>query len=223
MKLNEIDNNVVEKLRFSFKENIEPENRGFIVDYISASINGEEVGYIKGEYIPEKLAKFFYPTVFHYMKNIGGWGGLKDVIDGKIPDYKSEEFWRSLIKYANWNWNYVNGSTPDLEARILDIKKIAREKSPQFKKFLDWNVGKPKIGYIRILNEINKRKGIATSLYVAAAKWYGKKGLALYASVLQQPAAKAVWEYMQSKGYPISSEKTLDKEHPIRIKLDYRS
>jgi hypothetical protein len=211
---------VNDRLSFNYEKDIEPENRGFIIDKVAASLEGKEIGYLKIGYIPSKNVAYYYPSIFHYLKHINGWG-LK-VHSGESANLESEELWRSAVSYANWNYSYVNGPIPPLEKRIEDLKKIAEKYEPRFKEFIDWDVNKPKVEYIRV-SENNRRQGIGLSLYVAAAKWLATQNLSLYASTLQQSEAKAAWDYMQKEGYPITTEKTKNPNFKARLKLDYRN
>ena len=97
-------------------------NRGWQVNEYTAKIEGSKVGYIKTSYIPKERFKRYYPSIFYWLDHIKGWSlGLRNE---ENLDIKSEEFWKKLVIYAGFGWNYVNDSTSDLEKRLLDIRSF---------------------------------------------------------------------------------------------------
>jgi len=208
-------------LQFEYIEDIEPPNRGFQLDIMKAILDGNEVGYLKVEYVPRAKFEHFTPTIFHYFKDFEGWTGVK-CTPGIQPDLEDIEFWAELIHYSrSWPSSYSKtGNVPSVEKRLIHIQKIAKSYQEKFDRYIDYHVGKPKVGYIRVKEEF-QRKGIAIDLYEMTARKLATMGFDLRASTLQQAGATAAWDYMLANRYPIHKEKTRYMESPFRYVLSY--
>lgn len=59
-------------ITFTFEQNTENENRGFVVHKILAFVEGKEAGYLKISYIDKNENKRFNSTFLHWEQNFGG-------------------------------------------------------------------------------------------------------------------------------------------------------
>lgn len=114
-------------LKFTIEEDIEPENRGWIVDVIKAYLNSQEVGYLKISYIPKAQFKLFYPSIINYYSQISG----KHLLDfeerhldyKKLPDNKLIK----LIKNINWMFNHIDPSKQFISGSRSQLLKQVRQ------------------------------------------------------------------------------------------------
>lgn len=217
-------------------------NRGWVVHLIEAYVNGEEAGYIKISYIPKENFEKEYPTIIHYVDKIHGnrlWPP-KDRFEKKVPKGARYPHWSDHLNkmdlvtqvlsiapmaYANMfhrreEWyspekvKELEGKTePELKKIKNDlIKVLEKEHGEAFRGFAKFHVDKPIVDYISVEKDF-RRKGIATALYLKAAKWLAGKGMKLHASGIQSKAAQKTWDRMKKdKNINIKSFKSGDRK-----------
>jgi GNAT superfamily N-acetyltransferase len=180
-------------------ENVEPENRGWVVDKITAEHLGEKVGYLKIEYIPQVEYDRWYPHALDYMVHIHGWccgqRGAPDVIATMTLDK-----FKSLAWYC-WKKEYpelTEGSELDHLVQQLEseVKERYSDKIATFKK---QQVDNPKVAWVKV-DVKHRRKGVATALYLEASKWMKEKGLTFRSSTIQSKSAIKLWESFVAQG-----------------------
>jgi GNAT superfamily N-acetyltransferase len=88
------------------------------------------------------------------------------------------------------------GNTRDfcriIEGRHNPTKSELGKAAEHQRRFKRFHVGSAHIAYAWV-EEPHRRKGIASKMYLEAARWVGEQGLVLAASDLQQPEAKTLW------------------------------
>lgn len=209
-------------LSFEYAEDIEPPNRGYQVDKLTAVLDGNEVGYIKPAYIPRANIKKFLPTTFNYLSDFQGWSRVASK-DGSQPDLESVDFWRGITLNASrlFAWHYSQSKEPPpLEKRLADIEKVVKFYHYDFTAFKKRIVDKPYVDYIYVDPNL-RRNGIGLALYMRAAYLLAENGFSLYASSCQSDAAAACWRYMRDNGYPVIRERVSKYQKSPRYKLAY--
>jgi GNAT superfamily N-acetyltransferase len=181
-----------------WQENICRENRGWIVDQVSAIIDGGIVGYLKVENIPLVEFHKWYGSIFDYVDKIVG---RSFNCSNRAPDIKSLLTKEDLIR-ANQSWfhNDVDASK-SFEELLLETECLLKNRYlKEFSNFRKHHVDNPFPAFVRV-NPEHRRKGIALVLYQEAARYYAKKGLVLRSSTCITKEAKTVWEKMESLGW----------------------
>ncbi len=171
-------------MQYLWEENIERENRGFIVHSLS-KINGKDpVGYIKICYIPNEEFIKRYPTIWEFKTNIEGWCCEKnDII---LNDYQKLKLAKSYCNiYSEWGDSPI-GSINELmkEENKTKRKRIVSEATKylncqygaRFKEFKGYHVDRPYISFISV-GENYRRSGHATDLFFKATDILNYKGL----------------------------------------------
>lgn len=177
-------------------------NRGWRVDKLLAFINGEQVGFINMSWIPEERFNREFPTIFDYLGKIEGKGSFLR----KYSKYNmSEPLGR--IKAMLDEIDYTGRRSKDPALDTMSPKQIStmeknllkdfnKKYGKKFKEFREHWMDKPMVDYIHV-NDEYRRQGIAIALYEEGAKYLATMGLKLYASSLQQPGAKAAWDWLR--------------------------
>lgn len=188
------------ELTFIRNENIEQENRGWIVDKLSA-VNeaGEEVGYLKIEMIPGEEFRRWYPTAVDLMIHIHGWavGHWGPDVIGNI----------TLDKFKALAWYFWKKEFPHLQEGTKEfdhlVKKLVRgvnrTYAAKLNQFKEYHVDAPKPAWVWVQPEY-RRQGIGTKLYMEAARWMAERGLRLRASTLRSKDAEGIWNSFFAKG-----------------------
>jgi GNAT superfamily N-acetyltransferase len=185
-------------MEFVWQENICGENRGWIVDQVSAIIDGEIIGYLKVENIPLVEFRKWYGSIFDYVDKIVG---RSFNCSSRIPDIKSFLTKKDLIR-ANQSWFYNDvDASKSFEELLLGTERLLKDiYQKEFSNFRKHHVDNPFPAFIRV-NPGHRRKGIALALYQEAARYYAEKGLILRSSTCITKEAKAVWKKMESLGW----------------------
>lgn len=205
--INEYKTKLGQEITFTFDKDIESENRGWIVDKITAYVEGLSAGYIKIENIPQEQFENYYPTIFNFMAQIAGMGNIlplnkRHLHYNELTDDELDKLIKSIGGIYSKYSDYWNEYIPVPENRdqklelISDMEKnldLTREK---FDKFVENTVDKPLVAYISVEEEFQRNR-IAIALYFTAADWLKKQGLKLYASGNQTGSSKTVWDYME--------------------------
>lgn len=223
-------------------------NRGFIAHRINAHVNGEMAGYLVISYIPQARFDAHYPepfTALNYQAKMAGWGlglmpfgseGPKIIQD--VPDLNRVLETATWMLYHREDKTIQEMSREEVWDRLVALDDELRSlKSKALLSFIEHNVDKPKVDFIRVLEAGDRyesirgqvhhskhdyrRLGIGTLLYKAGALWMAENGLALYASTMQQPEAQLAWEKMEAEGLPIqyvtsSHNIDFDTKEPLR-------
>jgi tRNA nucleotidyltransferase/poly(A) polymerase/DNA topoisomerase IB len=202
----------LEAHEFAPRERPPEQGRGWIVHQISASVEGQPVGYLKISYIPQQYMKSMYPTIWHWLFEMRGWAcsNFRQLLQQKNWD----AIWDCAHRYDHWVGD--PDSVPK-QQRMLELKSIQRRHQKDYKAFLA-TADFPIVDYIHV-DQDWRRQNIGTALYSFGAKWLAKeKGLPLHASSLQSEYAKAVWKRMQEK------QELPVKQAPDsgRLHIDYR-
>ncbi len=174
-------------------ENIEKENRGWVVDKISAVKNGVELGYLKIEYIPDVEWNRWYKSILDFMVHIKGW-----CIGHRGPDVLGNLTTDKVKNMAWYLWSKeFEAYDNDLVQRL--IKEVTDRYQGDFLSFERYHRNSPHPSYVLVPKE-HCRKGVGTKLYLEAARWMDEKGLEFRASELQSDEAKALWNSFGRKG-----------------------
>lgn len=205
---------------FEYQENTEHENRGWVIDKITAFLDGKQAGYLKIENIPRKNFEHYYPSILNYLKEIKGLCVLPYGYETKrVDEIPILELRKNVVYAAMSGYDYVSGEE---QKRLSDLtwdqvmefyKKLEhdmkKKHGTEFRHFETYHVDKPFVSYIHV-NDDMRRQGIGTALYRAGYEWMKSRGLRFYASRTQSDLAQAAWKKMR-KEYPIKSERIPDK------------
>ena len=185
------------------------DNRIWACHQVKATLNGQEIGYLKMAYVDPKLVKERCPTVWHFQRMISGWG-----IDPDDP--------KSIYKYMN-----RCGSTPppeDPKSLRDELKRMdkAGDVSKKMKKWLK-EMNYAYVEYIKVHDDY-RGNGYAMHIYREGARWLKQEfGWDLNSSTLQQDEAKRVWEKMVERGpdfgFPIVRAKDPSKQERWRFQF----
>lgn len=196
------------------------DNRGFQVDRIVASIDGEEVGYLKLMYIPKERFGRYYGSIFNYLTQIGGKACLP--YDNPTVDYRKldEKQLRRLIMYSTRGGIFrerevESKSREELLMLAKDLEKqlMTGSDGKEFRHFKKRLVNSPYVDFIRV-DDGMQRLGIGTALYLEGAKWMAEKGMRFRASTIQSKEAQAIWAEMERRGMTDRVGKTLYMKPP---------
>ncbi len=193
----------------SYDENTERVNRGWVVDKVTATVDGELAGYIKVSYIPTEEFNKFYPNIFAWKSIVegGGFNFIIDRINGydfiyeKLSPKKRQEFLEDVARqFLGEEGNeYLSQFKTDNDVlrEIQHIEAVTtKHHGNDFKAFVEFHVDKPNVDFIQV-EPILRRNRIGLALYLEAAAFLKKKGLKLHASGVQSPSAVAAWEYLE--------------------------
>lgn len=208
------------EIALSYEEDVEPENRGWVVHRLNALLDQQFVGYLKAAYIPQENLARFYPEPYEVVafasqvKGIGyrvlerfqagEWQAVAESLNGHVhipsfPDYFKTNYYKS-VSAEQWEAAAREGLQA-VEGRFRD----------EYKKFVRFHVNRPMVAYIHVEEEM-RGSGIATLLYQEMAiLLHTRYGLRLYASGLQQDAAKAAWDKM-AETLPVRTERSPYKD-----------
>lgn len=195
-----------------FRENVDRENRGFEIDEVTATINGNLVGYLKVSNVPARNFKLYLPTIWHYLGSIGGWytPELFEAHDGKAKPISCVEFLDLKVKAAQYYYGLdcKNCSSYEELMKKAETCRRHRENISQYKKFQAFYKDKPYVDYVNVgyhpsrQMEIEHRgRGIGMMLYSAAAHSLKQKKLLLHASGLQSNDAQRMWKHFEDAGW----------------------
>jgi hypothetical protein len=206
------------RLTFTWEEDLEKDrNRGFILHKIGAVLDGAEVGYLKIAYIPKERFVRYYPTIFNYLCQIGGWSELpyeKQTLHyNELTDEELKRFVRGVAHRMRDHIEISDDRTELLKTAAALEKEANRIHKTQFKKFIKFQVDCPYVGYIDVTGgkwepTDYRRLGIGTALYLEGARRMAERGLRLHASGIQSKEAKAVWDRLTEKGWVAYDNKT---------------
>ena len=201
----------------------DPKDRGtmpaWVVHRVEAYVGGQEAGYLKISYIPKERWDKWFPTVWDMKANKNGWHRDSDSL---------VDTFRMVLRYTymhNFN-KFESGEYKPTEKEMRDYLK--KSEKPYLREYVTskaFHVDKPMVDFIHVHDEF-KRQGVATALYKYGARWLAKtKGMPLYASGLQQPAAKAAWDKMKTTPrmrIPVQEEPHPHDKDKVRTRIDYR-
>lgn len=212
----DLKTNTGERLRMTYGMNVETENRGIIVDEITAFIGPVKVGYLKIELLPEaSLPKFFPSGVLNYMSHFSGHlvfpYGMEST-DIKIADLATlqhvvDYFSTGFTGYAP---RIILENTEEFDpwyrTNVLSKKWL----KPQVDRYAEFVNRRLNQAFVAIANteSPNKQvyetsysgKGIGTAMYIAAAFELERQGMALRGSGTCNEKAEALWASLKRKG-----------------------
>lgn len=195
-----------------FRENVDRENRGFEIDEVTATINGNLVGYLKVSNVPARNFKLYLPTIWHYLGSIGGWNvdELFESHNGRAKNISWSEFLDLKIKAAQYYYGFDSSNCSSYEELTKRVEKCRRHKEniAQFKRFESFYKDKPYVDFVNVDTNTNRNmnvshvgRGIGMMLYSAAAHSLKKKKLLLHGSSIQSTDAQRMWKYFEAAGW----------------------
>lgn len=217
------------RVEFRFEEGMS--NRGdgkdWVEDKVTALLNGEEIGYLKINYIPKAKFNSNYKDILNFLVVQEGAYEL-----GKAM--KSGDTKQIIVKMADLigerhNLDVLAKTNTGTDLQPLDVnwwmnkysslmKKLDARYGKEFKKFREYWIDKPMVDYIHVKEEYQKG-GIGFGLYIAGAMWMAEKGFPLRSGYSQSEKAANAWDRMKRLGLPVK----LVKDAGITRKaLDYR-
>jgi hypothetical protein len=205
-----------ERLRMTYGTNVETENRGIIVDEITAFIGPVKVGYLKIELLPEaSLSKFFPSGVLNFMSHFSGhlvfpYG--MDSTDIKTADLATLQH---VVDYFSTGWTgyaprIILESTDEFDPwyrKNVLSKAWLKPQVDRYDEFVNCRLNQAFVAYANTASP-NKQvcetsysgKGIGTSLYIAAAFELERQGMSLRGSGTCNEKAEALWAALHKKG-----------------------
>lgn len=184
-------------------------HKGFVLDKITAHVNGEEVGYLKIQNIPHKEFHKHYGTIYNWLTRFGG----QNVLPYKKQSYHYEDLSNDerrtmlkdivYMKFVPWGeeTEYVaqfNDREVLEKIREFEDKLNRGEKGNQYRKFKNYHKDKPFVDFIQVKPDF-RRQRIAEAMYLEAAKWMKERGMKFYAAGSQSKEAKAAWKHLAKK------------------------
>lgn len=157
----------------------------------------------------------------------------------KLPRGKQgqriKDFLDSLLKDKNhWDKSLRDDvSREDLLTALDILEKLLMNSNmgKKYKQFQEFHVDKPLVDYINVFDgqHVNRnkldddmtdwrRQGIATALYIKAAKYLKSQGLKLHASGVQSDDAKGAWKHLEKMGIVEPGER-----RTINASINYNS
>lgn len=215
------------EVRLDYEQDVEPENRGFVVDMITAYLNDRKIGYLKMMYVPKEKFHQFFPSVLHYESVMSGRSYIPYRVtrDESLRfqhwmEYSEEikrEMLENILVSLRWHEQKKARTLPieKVEAWIRKFERQMADKKKGFKEFYSHTVNKPIVDFIHVDSgewvddnkfgksderESMRRKGIGSLLYKAGAEWMKERGMRLYASGIQSSEAQAVWRKLIDQG-----------------------
>jgi len=151
-------------------------------------------------------------------------------IGGEEWTNRRVEAWRGREKLGHLTLAFISRATfderfPDVEDYARRIKGIEEPTDddcetlyPYYRRFEEFHVETAHVAYV-IVEEAHQRQGIATQLYLEAARWIGRtERLLLAASDLQRPEVEPLWEKLVA-----DPSVATERLHDGRWALDGRS
>jgi hypothetical protein len=200
------------------------DNRGFIAHYIQAfqsdrrgSDDDHAIAYMCMNYVPQARFDAHCPDIFAFLSKFHGKHGLPADMDRscssprphwKYLDRDSLELLCDRIELSR-NWLAPSGKRTDhtrdqllTEAGDLEWWAI-RKFRDDHAEFVRHQIDRPKVDYIRVVDEplSYRGMGVSTTLYMAGALWMERFGLFLHASTLQSPEAIRAWDALGRRGW----------------------
>jgi hypothetical protein len=215
---------------------IDPQ-RPYLEARIVAHHLGQEVGYLKFEWVSGLVMDQILPTVWHHVDEFSGWClGLNpqsDMTDPKVI----KKLWLSTHSYDRY-WQ-PSSLEPTMEEMLLDLDITAKRNGfyrrfEKFKTSIDWVY----VGYSKVEEgdrhlplswlpegqepkDSYQHQGIGTTMYRLAAMWLAvNMNTALHSSTLRSKDAIGIWEHLIAIGYPIYSVRRPETNKYV-FALDY--
>lgn len=205
-----------EPLRMTYGTNVEVENRGIIVDEITAFIGSVKVGYLKIELLPEtSLPKFFPSGVLNYMAHF--FGHMVFPYDMESTDIRTADLrtLQHVVDYFSTGWTAraprvvledTSEFAPWHREHVLG-KKWLQPQIDSFDQFIKHRLNQAFVAYSNT-DSPNKKigetsysgKGIGTAMYIAAAFELERQGMTLRGSGTCNEKADALWASMNKAG-----------------------
>lgn len=174
----------------------------WIVNQLTAFLDGQEVGYLKISYIPKKKCQEYWSDIWDFIGTECGVCGLDKC-------KTTEERYKYLFDRYYCQKDLVTN-----KEKLKEINIWASKYQKRFDDLTSYLVDKPYVDFIRV-HESYQRNGVAVALYVRGAKELAKEKFVLHASTIQSDEVKACWEWMEFHDIPVKRENG-------RKFLDYR-
>ena len=179
----------------------------YVLYEITATVQGEEAGYIKISYVPYENYRKYMGTIFHFARTQGEskLHGLSSV--DRLNELTDEDINKIVEAYGE----NIRPSPREKELNELPIEEkrdLAKDEiykyfkkwyQDKYKRWINFHVDKPLVDYIRVYDNW-KRQGIGLALYLYGARWAQERGLHLWASDLQEPEAASAWAKLADMG-----------------------
>lgn len=205
-----------EPLRLTYGTNVETENRGIVVDEITAFIGSLKVGYLKIELFPEaSLLEFFPSGVLNYMSHFSGH--LVFPYGSESTDIKTADL-ATLQHVVDFFSTGFTGYAPRITLKTEDefepwyrsevlSKKWLKPQVDRFDDFISRRLNQAFVAYSntespnrQVYETSYSGKGIGTAMYIAAALELERQGMALRGSETFNEKAKALWATLGKMG-----------------------
>lgn len=193
-------------------QDLSPLEKGYLTHMVEVCEGTERIGYLRISYTTKALMAKVFPTPLHFKREHGGW-----CFD---PTAEPEQLWKSLNGYAGFGgWNSVYPG--DQQAQV-DIDALVRRTRKEMSQWHSW-ASIPNEAYARV-EPSHQRRGIATQMYVQAAKKLAARDLFLRASTNQTADAQGLWRHLhEDPQFPTELHSFKRQRDPETfLVLDYR-
>ena len=205
-----------EPLRLTYRTNVETENRGIVVDEITAFIGSLKVGYLKIELFPEaSIPKFFPSGVLNYLSHFSGhlvFPYRHESTDVKTADLKMLQHVVDFFStgFTGYAPRIVLDNSDEFEPwyrRNVLSSKWFKPQVERFDNFISRRVNQAFVAYSntespnrQVYETSYSGKGIGTAMYIAAALEMERRGMALRGSETCNEKANALWLSLEGMG-----------------------
>lgn len=181
--------------------------------------DGTPVGHLKLNYIEAELFDERFGSCFDWIVNYPHAGHMRLAKLIAVPEAEwDSEHYAKLLAASGTRLGLRATSRQELEEMWENTKKLLSISShDRFVAFRDAHRGRPLVEAIRVYDEHDtsrivdgavvemdppernayRKRGIGSCLYEAGALWMAERGLQLWASQSQSPAARAAWRRLE--------------------------
>ncbi len=196
-------------LRMVYSENVESENRGFVVDDLSAFVGDTKVGYMRIENLPSTIFASFYPSALNYGEQIDGchiFPEGMDRLDLKEADPVTLAYVANRLSYWARAKTYDGlelcsyGEFASWFDSNIRATRWYRKVETDLAQLQAHRLDKPLVGYVNT-RDVNPERGqlgnysgqgVGSALYQAASLELMRRGQALYLSGVVSDEAKVL-------------------------------
>jgi hypothetical protein len=175
-------------------ENVEGENRGWVVHKMTAIVDGQEAGYLKAAYIPQCEFDNRYKNILAYLEHTGH-RGINDE-----PRKSLEKISSVALSWKNWLSKDKVEALSDEEVQTLHDEYVQILEKRYGTSYEIWRriyVDRPIVAFVRTFDGFLRQR-VALALYEATARKLADQGLVLYCDSENNPHAEGqhLWRYM---------------------------
>lgn len=215
------------QLRYEFHEQCPRHKSIYPIHYHGLSVFNEKdqkIGYITTQSVLKETWQDFERDPCLFANKVMGVYGIYDEDDEETPLIEKSVKLSVLLEWLERNRlvkssDYQGLTEEELKVFEPEWKELLKN-SEQFQ--LRWKqkrsivgIDQPVISYIRV-DAAYQKQGIAIEMYKQMALAFEKKGMSLYSSVDQTPAAEKCWEKMKKLGWV---EEFSETERLPRLKI----